>query len=179
MGNSFRAQAAAGSSVTVCPSSWRRADESSSHFEPLRARPDRRLPADWSLPGHPPAQLARCPAVGKTVMSIPISATMTSAVRCATPVRLPASLPPAVISVLRPGTRDEIGVSRQPTNPRPFHPPAGARMAGQLERNADHVLAVTRSPVRRTEGGDQKQPRGLSRFVTLAVGKDPHHARRP
>ena len=32
--------------------------------DPLRVRPERRLPADWSLPGHWPAQEARCPAVG-------------------------------------------------------------------------------------------------------------------
>jgi hypothetical protein len=35
-----------------------------SHFEPLRVRPERRLPADSSWPGHRPAQLTRCPAVG-------------------------------------------------------------------------------------------------------------------
>ena len=33
---------------------------------PLRVLPERRLPADWSLPGHCPAQEARCPAVGNT-----------------------------------------------------------------------------------------------------------------
>ena len=27
-----------------------------SHLEPLRVRPERRLPADWSLPEHCPAQ---------------------------------------------------------------------------------------------------------------------------
>ena len=31
----------------------------SSHLEPLRVLPERRLPAEWSLPGHWPAQLAR------------------------------------------------------------------------------------------------------------------------
>ena len=37
-------------------------------IEPLRSLPgppDRRLPADWLLPGHWPAQEASCPAVGK------------------------------------------------------------------------------------------------------------------
>src|SRR5215203_6973728 len=38
------------------------------------------------LPGQRPAQLARCPAVGNTVMSTPISAMMTSAARLPTPV---------------------------------------------------------------------------------------------
>ena len=38
----------------------------SSHLEPLRVLPERRLPADWSLPGHCPAQEARCLAVGNT-----------------------------------------------------------------------------------------------------------------
>ena len=42
-------------------------------FEPLRVLPDRRLPADWSLPGHIPAHDARCLSVGNTVMSSPIS----------------------------------------------------------------------------------------------------------
>src|SRR3954453_9471714 len=65
-----------------------------SHLEPLRVRPERRLPADWSLPGQRPAQLARCPAVGNTLMSVPISATMTSAVRWATPVIVLASCTP-------------------------------------------------------------------------------------
>ena len=46
---------------------------------PLRVLPERRWPADWSLPGHWPAQLARCLAVGKTLMSVPISAMITSA----------------------------------------------------------------------------------------------------
>src|SRR5438034_7921210 len=52
-----------------------------SHFEPLRVRPERRLPADWSLPGHCPAQEARWRSLGKTDMSTPISARMFSAVR--------------------------------------------------------------------------------------------------
>ena len=50
--------------------------------DPLRVVPERRLPADWSLPGHCPAQEARCPAVGNTLMSVPISAIIVSAVRC-------------------------------------------------------------------------------------------------
>src|SRR5215204_736887 len=66
-----------------------------SHLQPLRVRPERRLPADWSLPGQRPAQEARCRAVGKTRMSVPISATMTSAVRAATPVIVAASATPA------------------------------------------------------------------------------------
>src|SRR4051794_41704597 len=53
----------------------------SSHLEPLRVLPERRLPADWSLPGHCPAQDARCRADGKGVMSVPISARMHSAPR--------------------------------------------------------------------------------------------------
>ena len=39
-------------------------------------RPLRRLPALCRLPGHSPAQGARCAAEGKRVMSVPISATM-------------------------------------------------------------------------------------------------------
>ena len=54
-------------------------------LEPFRVRPDLRLPADWSLPGHCPAQEARWPALGKTVMSVPISAMITSAERRCTP----------------------------------------------------------------------------------------------
>ena len=49
----------------------------SSHLDPLRLRPERRLPADWSLPGHWPAQEASCLGVGKALMSVPISATIT------------------------------------------------------------------------------------------------------
>src|SRR4029453_4434724 len=41
------------------------------------------------LPGQRPAQLARCPAVGNTVMSAPISAMMTSAARLPTPGMVP------------------------------------------------------------------------------------------
>jgi hypothetical protein len=33
-----------------------------SHFEPLRVRPERRLPADWSLPGHCPVIYRRSSA---------------------------------------------------------------------------------------------------------------------
>ena len=43
------------------------------------------MPADSSLPGHVPAQEARWAAVGKRVMSAPISSTITSAVRRPTP----------------------------------------------------------------------------------------------
>jgi len=32
---------------------------------PLRVFPERRFPADWSLPGHCPAHDARCPAEGE------------------------------------------------------------------------------------------------------------------
>ena len=56
-----------------------------SHLEPLRVLPERRLPADSSLPGHTPAHEARCLGVGNAVMSTPISAISTSAVRCLTP----------------------------------------------------------------------------------------------
>jgi hypothetical protein len=57
---------------------------------------ERRLPADRSLPGQRPAQEARWPAVGKTLMSMPISAISTLAVRAATPVIvLASSTPPA------------------------------------------------------------------------------------
>src|SRR5437879_9378031 len=52
---------------------------------PLRILPDRCLPALSLLPGQRPAQLARCPAVGNTPMSTPISAMRTSAVRLFTP----------------------------------------------------------------------------------------------
>src|SRR6266849_6704404 len=56
-----------------------------SHFEPLRVRPERRLPADWSLPWHCPAQEARWRSLGKTDMSTPISARMFWAVRVSIP----------------------------------------------------------------------------------------------
>jgi len=56
-----------------------------SHLLPWRGRPERRFPADWWLPGHWPPQDARCPAVGKTDMSAPISARMFSALRVFTP----------------------------------------------------------------------------------------------
>ena len=56
-----------------------------SHLEPLRLRPERRLPADWSLPEHWPAQEAQWPAVGNTNMSVPISARMFWAVRVSIP----------------------------------------------------------------------------------------------
>ena len=44
---------------------------------PLRMRVDRRLPALSSFFGHSPAQEIRWPSVGKRLMSMPISATMT------------------------------------------------------------------------------------------------------
>ena len=50
-----------------------------------RVRPFSRLPALSWLPGQRPAQEAACPAVGNRVMSQPSSATITSAVRRATP----------------------------------------------------------------------------------------------
>src|SRR5262249_26550237 len=49
------------------------------YWLPLVVRPLRRFPALWSLPGHRPAQLARWPAVGNAAMSVPSSATITSA----------------------------------------------------------------------------------------------------
>src|SRR3954452_22167499 len=48
----------------------------SSHLEPSRVLPERRLPADWSLPGHCPAHEARCRGDANRVMSAPISARM-------------------------------------------------------------------------------------------------------
>src|SRR5437660_10007879 len=56
-----------------------------SHRFPLRVLPDRCFPALSLLPGQRPAPLARCPAVGNTPMSTPISAMRTSAVRLFTP----------------------------------------------------------------------------------------------
>src|SRR3954468_16850963 len=44
-----------------------------SHWETSRVLPVRRLPADWSLPGHWPAHDARCRELAKRVMSAPIS----------------------------------------------------------------------------------------------------------
>ena len=44
--------------------------------------PERRLRADWSLPGHWPAHDARCRGDAKRAMSTPISARMHSAPRC-------------------------------------------------------------------------------------------------
>ena len=52
---------------------------------PRRVFPDLCFPALSLLPGQRPAQLARCPALGKTVMSTPISAISTSATRGPTP----------------------------------------------------------------------------------------------
>src|SRR5438445_262412 len=46
---------------------------------PVVVLPDLHLPADASLPGHRPAQLARCPALGKRPLSTPLSATMVCA----------------------------------------------------------------------------------------------------
>src|SRR5262245_65125905 len=57
----------------------------SSHLEPWRDAFERRLPAERLLPGHCPAQLARWRAEGKRLMSAPVSATITSAVRRWTP----------------------------------------------------------------------------------------------
>src|SRR5437868_5660564 len=62
---------------------WTSVDRS--HWLPLVVLPLRRLPALWSLPGHIPAQLARWPALGNFDMSVPISATITSAARDPTP----------------------------------------------------------------------------------------------
>ena len=64
---------------------------SSSHFDPLRVLPDLRLPADWWLPGQRPAHEARCPAVGNTDMSVPISARMFCAERVSIPVSVRSS----------------------------------------------------------------------------------------
>src|SRR5687768_10240715 len=53
---------------------------------PLVGRPERRLPPVRLLPGQRPAHDARCPAVGNTAMSTPISAMIVSAARLPTPV---------------------------------------------------------------------------------------------
>ena len=45
-----------------------------SHGAPLRRREDLRLPALSFWLGHIPAQASRCPASGKRLMSVPISA---------------------------------------------------------------------------------------------------------
>src|ERR1700758_2489317 len=52
---------------------------------PLRIRVDRRLPALSSFFGHRPAQEIGCPAVGKRLMSRPISARMTRALNSSMP----------------------------------------------------------------------------------------------
>ena len=74
-----------------CRVVWRAAEAHSvrispSHRLPLVVVPDRRLPPVMLLPGHIPAHDARCAAVGKRVMSTPISAMMHSAARLPTPV---------------------------------------------------------------------------------------------
>ena len=51
----------------------------------LRMRLDRRLPALSSFLGQRPAQETRCPTVGKRLMSPPISARMTWALKSLTP----------------------------------------------------------------------------------------------
>src|ERR1035437_1105565 len=56
-----------------------------SHLEPLRVLPEWCLPADSLLPGHIPAQDARCASEGNRLISGPISASSTSAVRRLTP----------------------------------------------------------------------------------------------
>src|SRR5262249_9137189 len=56
-----------------------------SHGAPGRTRVDRRFPALSSLRGHSPAQEIRWAAVGKRVMSTPISATRTWATVSLTP----------------------------------------------------------------------------------------------
>jgi hypothetical protein len=62
--------------------------------------PERRLPPVRLLPGQRPAQEARWPAVGNTVMSVPISAMIVSAARLPTPVMVAEPIP-------SPGERDE------------------------------------------------------------------------
>src|SRR6266508_929003 len=56
-----------------------------SHFDPLRVLPERCLPADSLLPGHIPAHEARRAEDPNLPMSTPISAIISSAVRCWTP----------------------------------------------------------------------------------------------
>ena len=66
----------------------RRADSikvARSHLEPLVVLVEPRLPADSFCPGHRPAHEARWPDVGNTLMSTPISARITSALRWPTP----------------------------------------------------------------------------------------------
>ncbi len=48
--------------------------------DPLRVLPPLRLPARSWLPGHMPAHEARCAAEGNCPLSVPISASRTSAV---------------------------------------------------------------------------------------------------
>src|SRR5260221_4841885 len=55
------------------------------HGLPVRVRPLCRLPALSGLPGPRPTQEARWPALGKRLISLPISAKMTAAVRWPTP----------------------------------------------------------------------------------------------
>ena len=63
-----------------------------SHFEPLRAFPERCLPADSWLPGHIPAQEASRSALPKRDMSTPISAMTPSEVSLSTPTIVSSSL---------------------------------------------------------------------------------------
>ena len=52
----------------------------------MPASPDRLVVPDWMVRGDSRAQDTRCPAVGKRLMSSPISAMMTWALRRPTPV---------------------------------------------------------------------------------------------
>jgi hypothetical protein len=74
----------------------------------LRVLADLRLPADSRCPGHRPAQLARCLAVGKALMSPPVSAMITSAVRRCTPGIVHNSSTAAAKGAICSSTRCEI-----------------------------------------------------------------------
>src|SRR4051812_23704681 len=78
-----------------------------SHFEPSRVLPERRLPADLSLPGQRPAHDARCRAVVNWVMSVPISPMMHCTPRRWMPVIVHTSSTAGLDSATRPPYRSE------------------------------------------------------------------------
>ena len=104
-----------------------------SHFDPLRVRPERRFPAEWSLPGHWPAQEARWPAVGNTDVSTPISARMFCAVR----VSIPSTVRGEALEHVAVWVAEVAGRCRHPSvdvHDPPNHKPGGFEQMNDPER---------------------------------------------
>src|SRR5712692_17896 len=127
-----------------------------SHLLPLRALPLLRLPALSWLPGHIPAHEARCAALGKRLMSRPISAASTSVVRRPTPGMVSSRSRAASCS------RNRSAIAARGA-PQPA--PAAAPPAPALPPPGEDAGPALPPPVLPHRGPIPRLPTGLRRFA--------------